>query len=107
MAITYPSDCTTPEAHLGYIQRLKELIKRLHNGFNKWKDDGLTQTQYDKFPAKVKQRYPYVFKISKADWDDFNQNILDPLNDKWVAKLTAARDECNNSIKWPIDLGEI
>jgi len=107
MAIIYPVDCTTPQDRLGYLQRMKELIKRIHNGFNVWKRDGLTQTQYDKFPAKIKQRYPYVFKISEAEWRDFNKNILEKLNDKWVAKVTVARDKCNNSTRWPIDLGEI
>jgi len=107
MALTYPVDCTTSEDHLGYLQRMKELIKRIHNGFNIWKRDGLTQVQYDKFPAKIKQRYPYVPKISEENWRDFNENILEKLNDKWVAKVAVARDECNNSIRWMIDLGEI
>lgn len=107
MAITYPIDCATPQDRLGYLQRMKELIKRIHNGMNKWCFNGLTQAQYDKFPAKIKQRYPYVFKISRDDWDDFNQNILTPLNAKWITKVTVARDECNNSTRWAIDLGEI
>ena len=107
MVIIYPVDCITPQDHLGYLQRMKELIKRVHNGFNRWKNDGLTQTQYDKFPSKIKQRYPYVPKISEEDWRDFNQNVLEHINAEWVAKVTVARDECNNSTRWTIDIGEI
>ena len=112
MAIIYPVDCTTSEKHLGYLQRVKELIKNLHNGMNVWQRDGLTLSQHtalfeNDLSGNIKSQFPYTLKISKSNWDVFNKNVLERLNDEYIAALGPARKTCNESKRWPIDLGAI
>jgi hypothetical protein len=106
MAITYPPDCMTCEDRLGYLQRLKELIERVHNGMNKWKRDGLTLTQYNRFPNKIKNRYAYTQYLSQENWEDFNSTLLVKANNNWITKVAQVRDDCNNSERWAIDVGD-
>jgi len=99
MTLTYPTDgsCDTPGEKLALLERAKEIFKLLHNGMNKWKDGGLTLTQYNKLPESIKSRYAYVPNISFENWSDFNSFIMEKLNDKignqWgVQKQAAAAD---------------
>ena len=112
MAIKYPIDCITPEERLGYLQTVKELIKKLHNGMNVWQRDGISLSQHtslfeNDLSGIIKSQYPHTLKISKSDWDDFNKNMLEKLNAEYIAALGPARKACNESKRWPIDLGAI
>lgn len=56
-----------------YLLRARELLRKLHNVMGDWFRDGITQAKYDKFPAKVRNRYSFTLgvKLTKVQWDDF------------------------------------
>ena len=107
MAITYPINCVTPGDKLEWLTRAKELIKNIHNAFNVWHRNGLTLTQYNKFPQKVRNNFAYAPKISDSEWDRFNQDFLEPLNSKICNQLGIQRAAGSVSTRWTIKIEDI
>lgn len=107
MAIAYPINCFTPGDRLEWLIRAKELTKRIHNAFNIWHQSGLTQTQYNKFPQKVRNNFSYTFKISYSEWNRFNQDFLEPLNDKICNQLGIQRGVAGLSTKYDVRIEDI
>jgi hypothetical protein len=71
MTFSFPINITTAKDRLAYWYRMEEMLRLVHNGVGKWRDDGITKVQYDKFPQKLKDRYRYVEKLPESDWLDF------------------------------------
>lgn len=107
MAITYPLDCDTPRKRTEYVYRAQELLRRVHNGFSKWFHEGLTEVQYNLFPLKVKNKYPYVPQISQEDWDRFKQEDFEPRSNKVCQAICVQRAYLKESVEWTIDVGDI
>lgn len=107
MALTFPIDCDTPAKRTEYCYRAQELLRRLHNGMGKWYKEGLTQTQWNKFPQKIKNRYPYAAQLSQADWGDFRNNVFEPIQHRIIEKLLTQRTLLSESITWSIDVEDI
>lgn len=88
---------------LEWLEDAKEKTKNIHNAFNIWHRNGLTLTQYNKFPQKVRNNFSYTPKISDSEWDRFNQDFLEPLNQKicnqFGIQRVAAREDKRFSIK--------
>lgn len=107
MAITYPPDCNTPGLRLGLLTRAKELTKNIHNAFNIWHRNGLTQNQYDKFPQKVRNNFAYTAKISDSEWDRFNKDFLEPLNQKICNQFGIQMAAASTSMRWEVKIEDI
>lgn len=107
MALVFPQDCDTPAKRTEYCYRAEELLRRLHNGMGKWYREGLTQTQWDNFPQKIKNRYPYVSQLSQADWDDFTENVFELISARIIEKLLQQRALLYESTTWTINVEDI
>lgn len=107
MTITYPADCDNSRKRTEYVYRAQELLRLVHNGFSKWLHEGLTETQYNKFPIKVKTKYPYVPMLSESDWNKFRNEDFMPRSDKICQEICVQRTILKESTEWSIDVGEI
>lgn len=107
MALTFPINCDTPAKRTEYCYRAQELLRRLHNGMRKWYKDGLTQAQWDKFPQKIRNRYPYVAQLSQGDWDDFRLNVFEPISMKIMYQLGIQQNLMFESQTWSIAVEDI
>ena len=94
MGVNYPSGCDTPGKRIAWCERAEELLRLVHEGMKKWWKLGLTQVQYDKFPVRVKNKYPYVAQSTEATFRDYQRT----LHHDWTAKIMHARNiEWNNA----------
>lgn len=107
MALVFPQDCDTPAKRTEYCYRAQELLRLLHNGMGRWYRAGLTQAQWNNFPQKIKNRYPYVSQLSQANWDDFTENVFEPISQRTIAKLLEQRALLFESTAWTIDVEDI
>ena len=107
MALTWPADCITPAQRTEYCYRAQELLRLLHNGMGKWYREGLTHTQWNKFPQKIKNRYPYTAQLSQAHWNDFRNNVFEPIQGRIIDKLLAQRALLFESTSWSINVEDI
>jgi len=106
MPLTFPVDCDSPRRRTEYCYRAQELLRLVHNGMGRWYREGLTETQWGKFPQRVKNRYPYKPQLTEEDWRDF-VSLFGRLNHKVAVKLLESRDQLKESIAWAIDVNEI
>lgn len=88
--ISYPGWADTDEKKLKFLERAEELYRKLHNSMGKWWKTGLTLAQYNNFPTRLKNKYPYTAKLSDVDWKDF-QFVWEFGHLKIVTKLQNAR----------------
>lgn len=100
--ITFPSNCNTPEERTGFCYRAQELLRLIHNGMGRWFREGLTENQWDRFPQRIKNRYPYKPKLSQAEWDDFYR-LFEIIQDRVIQPLLKNRELLKSSGKWPVD----
>ena len=107
MALTFPQDCDTPAKRIEYCYRAQELLRRLHNGMGKWYREGLTQTQWNKFPQRIKYRYSYQAQLSQLEWDDFTSNVFEPISQRIIEKLLENRELLTQSTAWKINVEDI
>ncbi|NOY72947.1 MAG: hypothetical protein GXP14_11325 [Gammaproteobacteria bacterium] len=103
MAYIFPIDCTSPRQRVEYCYRAQELLRRLHNKVGRWYKTGLTQTQYNKFPARIKNRLDYVPQITEAQWKWFLRNMYRKLETAITIELLKNRMLLNDSTQWSID----
>lgn len=96
MAYQWPVDCDTPRKRLQFCLRFKEVLRRIYNGFGKWRREGLTTAQYDKLVAAtahfiqkienpsanietikdtVRAQFPYTQQLLEADWLRFRNKV--------------------------------
>jgi len=73
----------------------------------RWYREGLTQNQWDKFPQKIKNRYPYQAQLPQAEWDDFLLNVFEPISDRIIAKMLENRELLFQSTTWTINVEDI
>ena len=94
MAFPYPSQINTSWKKVQYILRMKEYSRLLHNFAGYWKNNGLTQDEYDNgvgasllagqsgvifvLTDQLKSKYPYRSTINKAQWSSFISDDWDP-----------------------------
>ena len=107
MALTFPADCDTPAQRTEYCYRAQELLRLIHNGMGRWYREGLTHAQWDKFPRKIKNRYPYTPQLGHADWYDFTQNVFEPISGRITGNLLAQRALLFESTSWQINVEDI
>lgn len=107
MAIIFPGDCITPAEQTEYSYRAQELLRLLHNTFGKWFREGLTQTEYDELPGKLKTKYEYTEKLSKKDWDKFQDEDFEPRSTEIMSKLIENRHVLFESTKWDVKVEDI
>lgn len=106
MALTFPADCDSPRRRTEYCYRAQELLRLVYNGMKLWWKEGLTQNQWDKFPQKVKNRYPYKPQLTDAEWKDFG-NLFDRMEEKVTIGIVTQRRQLKESLQWSIDVGEL
>jgi len=107
MALKFPVDCITPAERTEYCYQAQELLRKLHNVFGRWFKEGITQTAWNKLPQKLKNRYPYISRLSQEQWEDFVHNIFDLISNKITVKLLQYRQNLKDSIKWNIKIEDI
>ena len=86
MALTFPGDCTTPAERTEYSYRAQELLRLDHN---------------------VKGQDFKDSKISKSEFDTYQENVFLPKSDEIVKNLLEQRALLKKSNKWNIDIGNI
>ncbi len=99
---SFPGDCITPSQRTEYAYRCQELLRLLHNAMGTWGRDGLTLTQWNKFPAKIQTRYPYQLKLPIEQWNDFRSNIFESTSNNIAEAIVTQRDLLKASTKWSI-----
>jgi len=106
MPLVFPANCNSPRERTEYCYRAQELLRLVHNGMGKWYREGLTESQWDKFPNRLKNRYPYKAQLTKKDWDEFG-DLFYKLSSKITEKLLENRELLKQSVAWTIDVDEI
>ena len=107
MTIRYPIECADTGKRTEYLYRAQELLRKLHNSFSEWLHKGLDKNQYDKFPEKIKAKYPYVAQLSQETWRRFQNEDFTPRSDKICQEICVQRAELKKSTAFTIDIGEI
>ena len=100
MAISYPTDCDSPRRRLEYLYRAQELLRLFHNVFSRWRRTGLTQTQYNKLPAKIKNKYPYKPQLTQGDILSFLADDFEPRSQKICSQINIQRGVLKQSTHW-------
>ena len=99
--ITYPAWADTKENKWLYCRRMLWKLRELHNVMGSWYKDGITLAKYNQLPAKIRNRYSYVAKLSQADWHDFT-NLWETYSIAVWEKLNTIRalaeDDSNSDV---------
>ena len=107
----YPIDCVTPVERTRYLYRALELLQRLHNVFVEWREKGLESHVWNWMPEKIKQAYPYQFKIDMDIWKKFRDQEFLPRSELIQEEILKQRQITKQagkvSVEWDIDVGEI
>lgn len=69
----------------------------------KWYTQGLTETQWNKFPAKIKTWYPYKAQLTAFEWDDYKRIVHRKIEDSIVPILTSNRDLLKQETQWDME----
>lgn len=105
----FPQDCTTNEKKYHFVCRVQREARILYNKFSKWADVGITRSEYDQIPAKIKEAYPYMEKLSKDNWQKFFskfRQLSNEIAEELCTQRASIEDEfAAQSID--IDLGEV
>jgi len=72
----------------------------------------ITQAQYDAaFPSgifdRIKMRYPFAPALTEAQWDDFQDNVYDKLDNKLQEAITENLDLMRGASEFMPDLEDI
>lgn len=102
--MNYPVDCDTPRKRYQFLMRGQELARRLHNRMGRWFDSGLTASQWDKLPNKIKTRYPYKINLSEGEWRDFLNVPFDKISNNIDVQVGIQRGLLFSSEQWTPDL---
>jgi len=68
MAITYPAAANNPIKRLAYMIRMHERWRLIYNLMGKWNRTGITLTEYNTLPARIKNKLAYTDKLTSAQW---------------------------------------
>lgn len=101
ITLSYPSWVDTDEKKLKYLLRVEGIFSKIHNAMGLWFSTGLTLTQWNKFPARVKNRYPYSEFLTKEKYRDFEYDWKFGL-DKLQNKIFNQRDIISTSFRTDI-----
>ena len=107
--MNYPVNCNTPREKISYLYEAQERLQRLHNWIGTWHREGLTQSQYDQIPDKIKALYPVDLKLSKFNWDSFVEDEYNPRANIIISKIPGMKSQLKNRSDWGIvaeDLGK-
>ncbi len=103
----YPIDCNTPSRRTEYLYRAQELLRKVHNFFVRWREEGITSAQHGLLPKKIREAYPYVPQITMEVYKDFNDKHFVPRNIAIAQEINVQRALLKRSTRWNIDVGEI
>jgi len=68
MAIVYPPAANNPLKRLGYMLRVKETWKQLYNLMGKWHREGISNTEYDSLPLRIRNKIAYKPQLTEQQW---------------------------------------
>ena len=100
--INIPVEYDTDEKKPKYLARAQEKYRLIHIAMGKWMKAGLTQNQWDKFPAFVKTEFSYEpklplarFKYWEYDWKfGYDKTALDEISFRYNILVDSfAKDE--------------
>jgi len=100
----FPVDCNLPRERTEFAYSAQEKLRLIHNGMGRWFREGLTPAQWNKLPVKLQNRYPYKAQLSREEWDDFTENVFEPISEKIVSIILTYREQLKNSTAWQIDV---
>ena len=87
----------TWEKRAPWCHRGLDKLRRQTNGMRKWNDVGITQVRYNKFPLRVKNRYPYsAGLLSDAHWRDYLEHVFDPAFETFNTAVGLAKIDGRN-----------
>lgn len=107
MPLTFPVDCDTPRKRVEYCYRAQELLRLIHNGMAKWRREGLTVAQWDRFPQRLKNRYPYDLQLPREQWDDFLTKVFENIQVKISHQIGVQKGLLKESLNWTINVEDI
>lgn len=105
--LEFPPDCDTPAKRTEYCYRAQELLRELHNTMGRWYREGLTEEQWSEFPQKIKNRYPYKPQLSQDEWDEFLENVFEPISHRIAQGILNNRELLFQSQTWTINVEDI
>lgn len=106
-ALNFPATCDTPRKRLEFAYAMNAKLRKLHNAMGRWYKDGLTQTQYDKLPAKIRSVIAYTPNITKAQFRDYQHN-KHPIYEKLVLDfINQSKAVMEDSTTWVVDVNDV
>lgn len=102
----YPEDCNTARRRTEFLYKAQEELRLLHNVFSKWLHKGLAEGEYNQLPEKIRNKYPYISKLSEADFAKFKKEIFTPKSDKICQEICVQRALLKIS-NWAVNIEEI
>ena len=100
----FPQDCVSIADKAEYLYAAQEKLRLIHNAFARWYKEGLTQQQYNLLPAKVRNKYKYVKKLTFEDFKRFIAEDFEPRNMKVLDSLGQIKTKMQKSIRFTIEL---
>lgn len=117
MALLFPIDCISPRQKVEYCFRAREILRLIHNKVGEWyslskSEVVFIQSQYDDcFPLPecdgLRKRYPYTPKLSKEQWDDFQENYYDVIDREINTHLSENVQAMMDASEWTPDIEAI
>lgn len=128
MAFAYPLAVDSPRKRIQFCLRFQEVLRRVHNGFGKWYNTGITQTQYDNathalahflkvceysgqtvasLETIIRNKYPYVAQISETVWKKFITEDFKPRQTVLSSKIPLLRLTLRELLEWSEQIDEI
>lgn len=104
--LSYPAWVITTKDRLLYCRIAKQKLQKMNNVMAKWYKTGITQTLYNKLPARIKNRYSFTAgeKLTLAQMGDFQDVIFFPIMDVVLKKMQGAEQEAYEDTVSDVDL---
>jgi len=107
MALTWPANCTTSRQRVEFAFIALEKLRKLHNFFGVWYREGKTETQWDKLPLKVRNRYPYKAQLTEAEFRVFQSNVYSLIEKRIYEGMNNYLENLRNSTAWDPSIEDI
>ena len=119
--MNYPINCDTPKKKMSYLLETYERYRRINNALAKWRNDGLTQDEYDNgfsildgeqnpimviIPQKIKDRFPSDLKLSESNFR-LGQKKCDNKMREYTSLWPKIKSQIQDKDEWSVLVDDI
>lgn len=105
MNISFPVGCDNYGKKIAFLERTEEKLRLVHNGMGRWYKEGLTLVQYNKFPNKIKNRYPYKAQLTEVEFRNFQRVVFEKMSNViHFFKNQELQNAKDDNVTWSPDL---